>query len=162
VLWSTFRAVFVEDKEELDSASNEQLRARFRKMRDGDRGEHLLPRGIRTGCFLVADRAVIENEATRTPYVPRYADDLKASVHMRPEDPVVYIRAVDPDFDVRAKAAEEKKEEGEKDEANDGNRVGTSGKGGACYYHQGEEGGEIARRDGQLLGRGDGRAASRV
>jgi hypothetical protein len=94
VLWSTFRAVFVEDKEELDSASNEQLRARFRKMRDGDRGEHLLPRGIRTGCFLVADRAVIENEATRTPYVPRYADDLKASVRMRPEDPVVYIRAV--------------------------------------------------------------------
>ncbi|KAK3937494.1 hypothetical protein QBC46DRAFT_392626 [Diplogelasinospora grovesii] len=126
LLWPKFRAVFVEDKEELDDASNEQLRARFRKMRDGDGGEHLT-KGIRTSCFLVADRAAIESEAAKMLYVAEYDDDLFASVYIRPEDPVAYVRAVDPDYEAPAAAAEEKKKEGGKDEA-EGDEAGTSDK----------------------------------
>jgi hypothetical protein len=112
-----FRAVFVEDKDELDGASNEQLRARFRQMRehDGERGGRL-SKGIRTNCFLVADSAAIESEAAQTPYEPRYVDDLDASVHIRDDDPVVYIRAVDPDWEAPA-ADEEGKEKSEDDMA---------------------------------------------
>jgi hypothetical protein len=64
----TLRVFFVENKE-LENASNEQLRARFRKMRDGSGDEHL-PTGIRTNCFLVADELVIKSEAAQAPYVP--------------------------------------------------------------------------------------------
>lgn len=92
----SLRVFFVEDKE-LDNASNEQLRARFGKMRDGGGGEHL-PKGIRTNCFLVADEPVIKSEAAQTPYTPWYTDDLEMSVEIPEEDPVVYIRAVDPDY----------------------------------------------------------------
>lgn len=95
LLWPKFHAIFVEDKE-LDGASNEQLRTRFKEMRDGDGGERL-PKGIRTNCFLVADQAVIESEAAKTPYIVRY--DPPPSVHILPEDPVVYIRALDPDYE---------------------------------------------------------------
>jgi hypothetical protein len=92
----SLRVFFVEDKE-LESALNEQLRARFRMMRDGAGGEHL-PKGIRTNCFLVADEPVINSEAAQTPYTPGYTDDLEMSVEILEEDPVVYIRAVDPDY----------------------------------------------------------------
>jgi hypothetical protein len=130
-LWPTFRTVFVDDDEALEGASDELLCARFRGMRDGDGGKHL-PKGIRTSCFLVADRAVIESEAATTAYVPRYSDDIEASVHILEEDPVVYIRAVNPDFEARAGAAEEKAKKREKDEVS-GNGVGdgvrTSGTG---------------------------------
>jgi hypothetical protein len=93
LLWPKFRAVFIEDSGELDGASDEQLRERFRKMRD----EGELPNGIRTSCFLVADKAVLGSEAAQQPYIPRYADDI-GTVEWLPEDPVVYIRAVDPDY----------------------------------------------------------------
>jgi hypothetical protein len=95
----SLRIVFVEDKE-LDGASNEQLRIWFRKMRDGAGGEQHLPKGIRTNCFLVADEAVIKSEAAQTPYTPRcsYMDVPEFGVEILDEDPVVYIRAVDPDY----------------------------------------------------------------
>ncbi|KAK3687973.1 hypothetical protein B0T22DRAFT_458391 [Podospora appendiculata] len=99
LLWPKFRAVFVED-EALDSASNEQLRERFREMRDGRNGGDHLPKGIRTSCFLVADRATIKSEAAQAPYVPRYSSNV-GQIHIMPEDPVVYIRAVDPDYGVK-------------------------------------------------------------
>jgi hypothetical protein len=97
LLWPAFRAVFVENKE-LDRASNAKLRARFRDMRDGGSGERL-PNGIRTSCFIVADREVIESETAKNPYVAWYVDDVEASVHILPDDLMVYIRAVDPDYD---------------------------------------------------------------
>lgn len=98
LLWPKFRAVFV-----LDGASNEQLCARFRKMRDGDGdGGERLPKGIRTTCFLVADKAAIEDAAAKAPYVPRYRFHLQASLDVRPEDPMVFIRAVDPDYEAAA------------------------------------------------------------
>ncbi|KAK4118226.1 hypothetical protein N657DRAFT_675669, partial [Parathielavia appendiculata] len=98
-LWPSLRIVFVEDKE-LEGASNEQLRIWFRKMRDGAGGEQHLPKGIRTNCFLVADEAVIRSEAAQTPYTPRfrYMDVIEFGVEILDEDPVVYIRAVDPDY----------------------------------------------------------------
>ena len=108
-LWPTFRAVFVEDGEGLDGASDEQLRSRFKTMRDGEGGDHL-PKGMRTNCFLVADRAVIESEAVQTPYVPRYTDDIESTVRILPEDPVVYIRAIDPDYVVPVQGAMKKEE----------------------------------------------------
>jgi hypothetical protein len=112
LLWPRFRAVFIEDKEALDGASNE-LRARFRKMRNGDGGEHL-PKGIRTTtCFLVADKTVIEDAAAKAPCVPRYVDDLLASVDTRPGDPVVFIRAVDPDYNAAAQTTVTKQLQGE-------------------------------------------------
>lgn len=74
-------------------------------MRDGA-GDEPLPKGIRTSCFLVADRDVIESEAAQAPYVPRYVDDLEASVRIRDDDPVVSIRAVDPDYEDPVKTAE--------------------------------------------------------
>lgn len=95
--WPKFRAIFVED-EDLEGSSNAQLRARFRKMRDGDGGERL-PRGIRTNCLLVADQAVIESEVAKAPYIVRYRVNMPPSVDILPEDPVVYIRAVDPDYE---------------------------------------------------------------
>jgi hypothetical protein len=98
LLWPAFRVVFVEDKE-LDGASNEKLRAIFKEMRDLGNDERL-PNGIRTSCFLVADREVIESEAVKTPYIARYVDDMEASVHILAEDPVVYICVVDPDYQV--------------------------------------------------------------
>lgn len=104
LLWPKFRAFFVEDKE-LDGASNEELRARFRKMRDGE-GNEDFPKGIRTNCFLVADMAIIESEAAKAPYLIRY--NLAPSVDILPEDPVVYIRAVDPDYETPTEAANEK------------------------------------------------------
>ncbi|KAK4127536.1 hypothetical protein N657DRAFT_678129 [Parathielavia appendiculata] len=98
-LWPSLRIVFVEDKE-LEGASNEQLRIWFRKMRDRAGGEQHLPKGIRTNCFLVADEAVIKSEAAQTPYTPRckYMDVPEFGVEILDEDPVVYIRAVDPDY----------------------------------------------------------------
>ncbi|KAK3324400.1 hypothetical protein B0T19DRAFT_229633 [Cercophora scortea] len=101
LLWPKFRAVFVEDQA-LDGASNKQLRERFREMRNGRNGGDYLPNGIRTSCFLVADRAVIKSEAAQAPYVPRYVGSV-GQVHIRPEDPVVYIRAIDPDYGVEEK-----------------------------------------------------------
>ncbi|KAK3291683.1 uncharacterized protein B0H64DRAFT_409730 [Chaetomium fimeti] len=103
-LQPSLRVLFVEDKE-LESASNEQLRAKFKKMRDGARGDHL-PKGIRTNCFLVADEAVIESEAAQAPYTPRYTDDIEMGVEILDDDPVVYIRAVDPDYVAPAVPAE--------------------------------------------------------
>ncbi|KAK7739694.1 hypothetical protein SLS53_005662 [Cytospora paraplurivora] len=64
-----FRAVFVEDKE-LDDSSNEQLRARFRNMCDGDGGEQL-PKETKTNCCLVADMAIIKIEAAKESYIDR-------------------------------------------------------------------------------------------
>jgi hypothetical protein len=95
LLWPSFRAVFVEDKA-LNGASNEELRMKFRKMRSTEQ----LPKGIRTTCFLVADPAVIEDPAAKMPYAPRYRFDLQATLDIRPEDPMVFIRAVDPDYEV--------------------------------------------------------------
>ncbi|KAH6842453.1 hypothetical protein B0I37DRAFT_381962 [Chaetomium sp. MPI-CAGE-AT-0009] len=92
----SLRVFFMEDKE-LEGASNEQLRARFREMRDEIGGEHL-PKGIRTNCFLVADEPVIKSEAAQAPYTPRYMDDSLMGVEILDDDPVVYIRAVDPDY----------------------------------------------------------------
>ncbi|KAK4157113.1 hypothetical protein C8A00DRAFT_12021 [Chaetomidium leptoderma] len=113
----SLRVFFVEDKE-LESASNEQLRARFRKMRDGAGGEHL-PKGIRTNCFLVADEPVIKSEAAQTPYTPGYTDDLEMSVEILEEDSVVYIRAVDPDYVAPAAPAERTTEDRADEEGED-------------------------------------------
>lgn len=94
LLWPLFRAVFVEDDEELEGASDEQLRARFKRMREGGQ---LLPNGIATNCFLVADAAMIESEAVGKMFLPAKVDDV-GTVKWMFDDPVVYIRAVDPDY----------------------------------------------------------------
>ena len=93
----SLRVFFVEDKE-LEGASDVQLRERFGKMRDGTSGGEVLPKGIRTNCFLVADEPIIKSKAAQTPYEPRYWDSLEMSFDILDEDPVVYIRAVDPDY----------------------------------------------------------------
>lgn len=64
-----------------------------------------LPKGIRTNCFLVADESVIKSEAAQAPYMPRYTNDLEGEVRILDEDPVVYIRAVDPDYGAPASPA---------------------------------------------------------
>jgi len=102
-LWPTFGPVFIEDAA-LEGASDEQLRSRFRAMRD----EEHWPKGMRTNCFLVADKAIIESETAQAPYVPRYRDIIQAEVNIRDDDPVVWIHAVDPDYPLKgAKAKEE-------------------------------------------------------
>ncbi|KAH8894261.1 hypothetical protein GQ53DRAFT_839891 [Thozetella sp. PMI_491] len=82
LIWPSFRAVFVSDPA-LNGASTEQLRERFKAMRDS--GE--LPKGIRTNCFLIADAAAINSEATTMTYEMR-----------REPGPTVFIRAADPDY----------------------------------------------------------------
>ncbi|KAJ4303863.1 hypothetical protein N0V88_001460 [Collariella sp. IMI 366227] len=99
----SLRVFFAEGKD-LEGATNEELRARFRKMRDGT-GDDNLPKGIRTNCFLVADESVIKSEATQAPYMPRYTNDLEGEVRILDEDPVVYIRAVDPNYGAPASPA---------------------------------------------------------
>ena len=101
----SFRFFFVEDRG-LEGAWNEQLRESFGKMRDGAPGGEVLPKGIRTNCFLVADEAVIKSVAAQTPYEPRYRDDLEMSLDILEEDPVAYIRAVDLDYVAPAASAD--------------------------------------------------------
>ncbi|KAH8887927.1 hypothetical protein GQ53DRAFT_749574 [Thozetella sp. PMI_491] len=84
LLWPSFRAIFVSDRKMLDGASTEQLRARFKAMRDS--GE--LPKGIRTNCFLIADATAIGSEAIGTPY---------EVLHGEP-GPTVFVHAADPDY----------------------------------------------------------------
>ncbi|KAI3396861.1 hypothetical protein diail_11633 [Diaporthe ilicicola] len=99
LLWPKFRAVFVERKE-LEGASDEELRDEFRRMRRGagGAGAQELPKGMRTSCFLVADRSAIECEAVTTGFIVRHDNGQAPSVNIRPDDPVAYVRAVDPDF----------------------------------------------------------------
>ncbi|KAL2127963.1 hypothetical protein VTI74DRAFT_9915 [Chaetomium olivicolor] len=120
----SLRVFFVEDKE-LESASNEQLRTRFRKMRDGAARGEQLPKGIRTNCFLVADEPVIKSEAAQALYTPRYKDDSEISVEILEEDLVVYIRAVDPDY-VAPTTPVERTIEDRADEVPDGRTTRTS------------------------------------
>jgi hypothetical protein len=122
-LWPSFRAVFVETAE-LDGASVEDLRARFREMRQGDD----FPKGIRTSCFLVADKEVIESEAAQVPYVPKYEMDMtERTVRIEPDDPVVYIRAVDPDNQATVAAIGAQKEQGEGAKEEDDGMAGFTG-----------------------------------
>ncbi|KAK3687972.1 hypothetical protein B0T22DRAFT_141942 [Podospora appendiculata] len=101
LLWPKFRTIFVEDKT-LDRASNEQLREEFRKMRDN----RSLPTGIRTSCFLVADRVAIQSEVAQAPYLPPYVGNL-GEIHIKPEDPVVYLHAIDPNYGAKKESDEE-------------------------------------------------------
>lgn len=94
LLWPKFCPVFVE-REELDGVSDEQLRIEFKRLRDGGTGANRqLPKGIRTSCFLVADRALIENDAVKIGFIVR--DLLDFSLYE--DDPAAYIRALQPDF----------------------------------------------------------------
>lgn len=103
LLWPKFRAVFVE-REELEGASDEQLREEFRRMKRRATGvgagaqDSELPNGMRTSCFLVADRSAIECEAVTTGFIVRHDNVRAPSVNIPPEAPVAYVRAVDPDF----------------------------------------------------------------
>lgn len=93
LLWPKFRAVFVE-REELEGATDEELRDEFRRMRRQE-----LPKGMRTSCFLVADRSAIECEAATTGFIVRHDNgQVSPSVYIRPDDAVAYVRALDPDF----------------------------------------------------------------
>lgn len=97
LLWPKFSALFVE-REELNGASHEKLRIEFKRMRDGDTGaDPQLPKGIRTSCFLAVDEAAIESDAVETRFIVR--DDLDFDPHQN--DPVVYLRAVHPDFQLK-------------------------------------------------------------
>lgn len=94
LLWPNFSALFVE-REELNGASHEKLRIEFKRMRDGDTGaDQLLSKGIRTSCFLAVDEAAIESDAVKTGFIVR--NELDFDPHQ--DDPVVYLRAVHPDF----------------------------------------------------------------
>lgn len=114
LLWPQFHCVFVEG-EELDGNSNEQLRERFRKMRDGDGqdGHFRLSKGIRTNCFLVVDQAAIESDAVKNGFVARNDYLAPPSINIRPDDPVVYIRAVNPDHKAPENKGEVDQESGE-------------------------------------------------
>lgn len=97
LLWPKFSALFVE-KEELNKVSPEQLRMEFKRMRDSDRGaDQQLPKGMRTNCFLVADKEAIESDAARTGFTVR--DEL--AYEPQEDGPVLYIRAVHPDFQLK-------------------------------------------------------------
>lgn len=116
LLWPKFRCVFVE-RQDLDGASNEELREMFRRMRDGDgEGSELprLPKGIRTSCFLVADQNAIESDAVKTGFIMRDDFSNPPFVTTVIDDPVMYIRAVDPDYTAydESSRAEVDKEEG--------------------------------------------------
>lgn len=94
LLWPKFSAVFVE-REELNGASPEQLRMEFNRMRAGGTGaDQRLPKGIRTNCFLMADKEAIESDAARAGFTVR--DEL--AFEPQEDGPVLYIRAVHPDF----------------------------------------------------------------
>ncbi|KAJ4307230.1 hypothetical protein N0V88_000609 [Collariella sp. IMI 366227] len=93
---------FIQNKETLDGASDAQLRARFNGMLSGDEGERLSKR-IRTSCFLVTDKSVIKSAIPLSPYVATYANScLEMAVHILDDNPVAYIRAVDPEYGVPA------------------------------------------------------------
>lgn len=97
LLWPKFSALFVE-QEELKGASHERLRIEFKRMRDGDTGGYRqLPKGIRTSCFLVVDEAATESDAVKIGSIVR--DELDFDSHE--DDPVVYLRAVHPDFQIK-------------------------------------------------------------
>lgn len=104
LLWPKFSALFVE-REELNGASHERLRMEFRRMRDDDAGaDHELPKGMRTSCFLVADKAAIESDAVKAGFIVR--DELDFEPH--DDEPAVYLRAVHPDFQLNKHSSKTK------------------------------------------------------
>ncbi|KAF7931261.1 hypothetical protein BELL_0797g00030 [Botrytis elliptica] len=88
-LVTTQKSLLVSDSE-LDGASLDTLRQRFKRMREN--GE--IPSGRATDCFLVVDRAALDHDviSTKTLYKP------KSPGEADPWDTTLSLRAVDPDY----------------------------------------------------------------
>ncbi|WYZ42739.1 hypothetical protein EsH8_VI_000438 [Colletotrichum jinshuiense] len=81
LLYNTCKNVFISDRD-LQGASNEDLRAWFRVLKDRDE----IPEGVRRDCFLVADTGLLTSDYMARKY------------EFRGGDWVPYIKAVDADF----------------------------------------------------------------
>ncbi|THV55843.1 hypothetical protein BGAL_0003g00850 [Botrytis galanthina] len=88
-LVTTQKSFLVSDPE-LDGASLDTLRERFKRMREN--GE--IPSGRATDCFLVVDEAALDHDviSTKTLYKP------KSPGEADPWDTTLSLRAVDPDY----------------------------------------------------------------
>jgi hypothetical protein len=86
----------------------------LRRCARGEYRNRHLPKGIRINCFLMADRSVIESEAVKTPWVWWNVHKNRFSEwdnNIRPDQPVVYTRALDPDHETPSRPGGEKRDE---------------------------------------------------